>query len=120
MPLRVQGRQKRGAIWYRMCPVSKPVGTTASRDAIASRAGNVQFLGEMPWEAGRLRSSPTRGYMIEEGARVNVRAAKWNLVHLALASQSNGQLCDALQICRRSRAWGRRRAKTKSVKRYCA
>src|SRR3954469_9139136 len=72
MPLRVQGRQKRGAIWYRMCPISKPVGKTASPNAIAPRAGNVQFLGEMPWEAGRLRSSPTSIYMGDAGAEVNL------------------------------------------------
>jgi len=39
-------------------------------------AGNVQSLGEMPWEAGRLRSSPTIDYMIEQSAEVNLRESE--------------------------------------------
>jgi hypothetical protein len=41
-----------------------------SPTALARRAGQVQFLGEMPWEAGRLRSSPTRAMLRELEAKV--------------------------------------------------
>src|SRR5215211_5368087 len=74
-----------------------PSRRTASPNAIAPHAGNVQFLGEMPWEAGRLRSSPTTGYMIEEGVEVNPR--------------------DGTVIAPAPHAHGRA---GQSVKRYCA
>src|SRR5256885_14732382 len=50
----------------------------------ARRAGEVQFLGEMPWEAGRLQSSPTQATWCKtrpksrlvSGPRKSVRSAR--------------------------------------------